>query len=252
MRLLSALLGLVCIVFYSCKDESITTIVTPQDPVLEIVFKARYNDQPLVFAADRNYPYFDGSKINFTKSELFVYNFELINGLNSAWSNNTLYFINFQNQQINLEKAEEGYKIKLKVNATGDFSGLRFRIGLPPEMNAKNPSDFNAGHLLADGEHSWAGWNSYIFSKTEGYINNDQKSSLFAYHSGFNDSYRIITINRPLKLENDRTYRYIVELDHKSMFGNDASYVNVYEDNIFHDAGGFMKEFMDHYEASFR
>ena len=50
----------------------------------------------------------------------------------------------------------------------GQYTGLRFNLGLTEEQDAQTPVDFAPGHPLADPAEYWVDWGSYVFLKVEG------------------------------------------------------------------------------------
>ena len=66
----------------------------------------------------------------------------------------------------------------------GDYAGLSFRVGLPPEMNHADPSNWPAGHALNPVVHGlhggWAG--GYVFAAIEGRYRADNGERGFSYH----------------------------------------------------------------------
>ncbi len=215
---------------------------------IELIIRGKFQDKPLIFAPGIKYLYFDGSNISFTRSEFFLSNIELITSKNELIPIGNVYFCELQNHHITLEKAEEGFKISIPVHHTGQFSGLRIGLGLSSDLNNTKPSDYNLGNILHDGEHYWAGWNSYVFSKTEGELSNKSKSVLFAYHTGFNEAYTTIDLMKPITLVQDQKATFDITVDHSKLFGSSSDYVNIYENNIVHNGLDFMIKFMNQFK----
>ena len=70
---------------------------------------------------------------------------------------------------------------------TGTYSGLRFGIGVKPDLNSMKPADFTADNPLSNASYYWIPWSSYIFSKTEGLLDSLGNSTFdlgFALHTG--------------------------------------------------------------------
>ncbi|MEO6189057.1 MAG: MbnP family protein [Saprospiraceae bacterium] len=220
-------------------------------PKLELLIKGKFKDKPLVFAPGFSYDYFDGSKISFTRSEFFLSHLEMLNEHNEYIPFGDIYHVELQNHHISIEKANEGYKISLTLNQKGTFKGIRFGLGLDSLVNKKAPSDYSNDNILAIGDNYWSGWKSYIFSKTEGSLSNSTKSILFAYHSGFNESYRTIHIVKSFNLNEDQTTSFVIEIDHSKIFGNPADYIGIYDNNIVHEGTNFLSKFMDQFQLSF-
>ncbi|NOT37650.1 MAG: hypothetical protein HOP11_09775 [Saprospiraceae bacterium] len=232
----------------SCKEQD----PPPVPATIEIVFKGKYIDQPLVFDPNFTYDYYEGSKIGFTRSEFFVDNFELLSASKNV-NFGELRHIKLQDKQFTLEKAKEGYKLSFLTLAEGTFDGISFHLGLTPEQNRTNPTDYKGPHVLADGDNYWSGWNSYIFSKTEGSLSNSNTNvSRFAYHSGFNQAFRKIKLNRSITIKDGEVNTIVIDIDHREIFGKQSDYVNIYQDNIIHEDIDFIIKFMDQFSNSFK
>ena len=58
--------------------------------------------------------------------------------------------------------------LRLAGVPTGEYTGLRMRLGITAEQDAQQPKDFAAGSPLARAEEYWVDWGSYVFLKLEG------------------------------------------------------------------------------------
>ena len=131
------------------------------------------------------------------------------------------YVNSLTESHTSIELSEAGYKLKFSNIPVDQYSALSFGIGVPSNLNSKNPSQFDINHPLGEGSHYWSGWKSYIFSKTEGVMTNGTDATNFAYHSGFDSAYRSFEFQ-----------------------------INIAQDPIFHDGGPFMITFMNNYQSS--
>jgi hypothetical protein len=92
-------------------------------------------------------------------------------------------------------------KITFKNVPEGEYTGIRIGYGVKPELNAKRPADFPAGHPLAIENDYWAGWSSYIFSTLDGKAdpdNNGSKNLSLAYHCGSDPVYKTFEFSYPI------------------------------------------------------
>ncbi|MFN0216130.1 MAG: MbnP family protein [Saprospiraceae bacterium] len=83
----------------------------------------------------------------------------------------------------------------------GQYTGIRIGYGVKPDLNAKTPSYFRAGHPLAVETDYWSSWNSYIFSTLDGKAdsdNNGSKNLSFAYHCGSDAVYKTFEFTVPI------------------------------------------------------
>ena len=71
----------------------------------------------------------------------------------------------------------------------GNYSALRFNLGLTAEQDASVPEDYASGTPLSRAEEYWRDWGSYIFLKIEGKSDtladgNPRYDAAFVYHVG--------------------------------------------------------------------
>lgn len=214
---------------------------------VEFVFKGKYANEPLVMG--KNYSYFDQSLINFTKSEFFISQIKLKSASHEHLLTD-IAFISLTESHTSIELSEAGYKLKFSNIPVDQYSALSFGIGVPSNLNSKQPSQFDINHPLGEGSHYWSGWKSYIFSKTEGVMTNGADATNFAYHSGFNSAYRSFEFQKNITVKANETTQIVVEMDHQRQFGTSTHFVNIAQDPIFHDGGAFMIAFMNNYQSS--
>lgn len=215
---------------------------------LEMRVFGKFGAQALVMGD--KYPYFDGSQIFFTKSEFFLSEVAVKND-KGQWVNLTdVNFVNLQNHHFNLENAQKGYPLKLGRIPEGNYTSIRFGVGVPSRINSRSPKDFPASSPLSQGDHYWAGWDSYIFSKTEGVLSDGNQMANFAYHSGFDSVYQVKEYPISLEVPQGADVSVKLELDHSKLFGNAQDFVNIYQDPIIHDGGDFMSQFMSRFNAA--
>jgi hypothetical protein len=99
--------------------------------------------------------------------------------------------------------AAAGKTISIADIASGDYTAIKIGIGVSSELNRMEPSDFDPGHPLAKSGDYWDGWQSYIFSKTEGLMNVDGGADFergLAYHTGSDEVYRTNTLTHTIKI----------------------------------------------------
>ncbi len=235
------------VLFNSCTSD------TPNPATIEIIIKAKYKDQTIIFNPENSYEYFDGSRIKFTRSEFFINNFKLTSNTGTVKNFGELKHVRFDEFQINSQKAEQGVKLIFKAFAEGNYDGISFDIGLTPNLNKTSPSDYKADHVLSNPDNYWSGWNSYIFARVEGNVQNaNGKTALFAYHCGFDESFRVVEIKRPITVKDGQINTFIIEIDHHHFFGDSTKYLDIYSNPIIHESNNLIKTFMDQFSQSFK
>ena len=96
-------------------------------------------------------------------------------------------YVSILAHNLTLQDAIDGLTLSYLVPG-GHYKGLSFNIGVNPAQNKTKPVDYSPSSPLGEGTHYWAGWNSYIFSKTEGVLNNGNSFS-------FRDVYKRQIVN---------------------------------------------------------
>lgn len=167
-------------------------------PTGDLLFnvKLEYQGQPLVIFDDYVYP--DGKKLNFTRVSFYTSDLKLDETLVSE-----VDFHNLTNSHSTAELAEIGYSMLYENVPLGSYSEVSFNIGVPAELNAKDPGEFPSGHPLAKPAENWFSWKSFIFLKIEGNIdfnNDDVKEAGFALHTGSDEALRKIRIDYPIEV----------------------------------------------------
>lgn len=171
LLLISGLVG-----FSSCKDDE-TSYGT-----LTLNVKAEYDGQPL--KTFTTHPFDNGEQIQFSLISLLMSDIELVReSFSTRISRVELADMSFDNDT----EANQGYVIQSMEVPTGTYSGLRFGIGVTPDLNSLTPSDFPSDNPLSNTSYYWVPWGSYIFSKTEGLLDSLGNSTFdlgFALHTG--------------------------------------------------------------------
>jgi len=120
-----------------------------------------------------------------------------------------------------MASAEEGYSIHIDHIPAKSYNGIRFGIGVPPDLNAKKPEDFPSANPFSNSGYYWQAWNSYIFMKTEGHLDTLGTGAFdlgFAYHTGKNDLFRTVSsTNIPITIEEGKNEEIDVRLDYKDL-----------------------------------
>jgi hypothetical protein len=149
--------------FPACQDKE-----EPKTGSLELVFKGTFGAEPL-YMFDRTYDYLDDSKIKWQMFQFFLSDLELISGENGLESHllSPVESVSFSDIQSESE-ALEGYKLTFNDIEVGSYSGFQFGLGVSPELNATQPSDYDVSEPLAAVSSYWEAASSYIFSKMEG------------------------------------------------------------------------------------
>ena len=100
----------------------------------------------------------------------------------------------------------------------GNYDAIRFHIGLPPEINHGNISQWPANHPLnPDVDHLYWGWSrEYVFLALEGGWQNGGKQSGFSYHIATDRE--LMTVELPVSLDLNSSREIQVALDIGKIF----------------------------------
>jgi hypothetical protein len=211
--------------FYACKHEPADT---PAEGSLSINWKAVYGGAPLVLFQDYPYP-IDSQLFRVTTAlHFFVSDIRLLQGTNEVKVKD-IDFIDFKTVCQTVEASQNGLtKFVTNKVPPGNYTGIRFGIGVAPVYNAKSPEDFPSSSVLSNGDEYWRAWNSYIFMKIEGRNTNAAGSvSGFTFHSGLDVLYRTCTINKPIKITANEASVVTITFDVLKAFTDGVTTVDI-------------------------
>ncbi len=162
---------------------------------LDLNIKLQYDGEPLVMFDTYAYP--DGKNINFTRCSFYTSEMKL--------DEKTIVdvdFHNLTNSHANPELASNGYSRSILNVPVGNYNTFSFNIGVPEELNNRDPGEFPSGHPLAKPAENWFSWMSYIFLKIEGKINlSANVETGVALHTGSNEALRNIKLEYPIQIK---------------------------------------------------
>ena len=117
-----------CLFLSSCKEDA-------EEGTLTIHFKAVYNEETLPTFSTR--PFANGQQLQFTNLAMYFTDIQLIHHSTVRNLRDVeLVDLNFDN----VAAAETGYILKLTNIPAGSYDTIRFGMGVPPDLNQKEPS----------------------------------------------------------------------------------------------------------------
>ncbi len=200
----------------ACEFDDTPPIPPNTVNTMDLVFKIRYGNEPVVAFQD-SYTHDEGYEMIFTRFSFFMTNVTLING-DGETEVLEIFHVRSLKDQNGLEDAERGYVVTVDSIPDGSYDAIRFGIGLPPDLNGQEPADFTSDHPLAATGEYWVGWESYIFHKTEGNIDFDGDGTFdtgMALHVGADTTYRQKEMPMPLEFGNGNTNEVDITIDLK-------------------------------------
>ncbi|MBP8725674.1 MAG: hypothetical protein KBF37_09780 [Saprospiraceae bacterium] len=236
LSLMGILLGVLW--FSSCSEDD------PETGTLEIVVRATYGEQPLVVG--QSYDYYGRGTMKFTRSEFFMSHLRLI-GDSTAPELKDIDYLRIHEHHTTVARAQEGMTIRFGDIAPGDYGGISFLIGLDETQNNTNPANYPATHPMGEGARYWAGGDTYMFSKVEGVYKEGGQSVNYFYHSGFDDAMRPYRYESPLRIEQGKTTRLFLSIDHAHLFAEGNSGIDILSNPYVHVVHSVMQGMMDRY-----
>lgn len=191
-----ASLSLLLFVFFFAACEDDDDPLTSQDVTLELDFKGEFDGQDLAILSE-TYDYPGGDQLKIQLFQYYVSDLELIPADGSApVSLSEIELIRYGSA------TEDNIDTRSFTVPSGDYSGIRFGIGVKPELNALAPSNFSATDPLNENEF----WNDnarYVFAKIEANADLNEDAIFdtgISLHMGNDDFYQTITFDRNFTL----------------------------------------------------
>lgn len=186
------------LVFSACQDDE-AAMPTGE---LSIDFNALYDGAALDIQS-MAYDYPDGSKIKIQLFQYYISDLELLPADGGApVSLAEIDLIRYNTAGANNVRNETYINVP-----AGEYNGLRFGLGVKPELNNQQPSNFAADFVLNEAEY-WNDNTRYVFAKIEGNVdlnNNGMFDTPVSYHMGSNEVFTTITFNGDISVRENET-----------------------------------------------
>ncbi|MTB53341.1 MbnP family protein [Lewinella sp. W8] len=192
----AALFALLLVMFFAgCDDD---------DPVAGAVdftidFRADFGGDPLAISSETyNYP--TGADLKVLLFQYYISDLELIPADGSGAVQLTdIDMIRWQSATEN-SVTSRTYEVP-----AGEYSGIRFGLGVSPDLNAREPSDFAADFVLNENEF----WNAnarYVFAKIEANADLETDGTFdtaLTYHMGSDALYTTVTFDQDFTVDGE-------------------------------------------------
>lgn len=184
----------------ACDDDDSGAAPTGQ---VEVNFIGQYNNNNLAIQSEA-FSYPGGSELKVQLFQYFISDLELIpaNGGENVQLSDILLVRYNDATQDNIDS----YQF-MDIPA-GEYSGIRYGVGVSPDLNNMAPSEFPADFVLNQDEY----WNDnvrYVFAKIEANVDLNTDGNFdtpVSYHIGNNNIYTSVTFNAPITVTaNDET-----------------------------------------------
>ena len=226
------ILGLLVLIG-SCKDDSNSDFVFSIEP--------RFDGETFEFG--KNYTNHMGQTIKFEFFKFYLSDIKLTN------DNNETVTIS----DVELFDLEDNHTIE-KLIPIGNYKSISFAVGLDSLTNRNSdPDTFNAEHPLSYAQNTHWGWASlYKFMQIEGRVDEIESDFLqktFSYHTGFDELYRPITLEKSIEVTDDQNdFTLILNID--EVF-KAVSSVDMFNENTSHSLTPVAKKLSDNVADSF-
>ena len=179
-KLLFVFSAIAILTYTSClPDEEMGT--------LNLSFQATFGEDVLSIGGE--YEMLDDRKFIINRSDFFLSDVRLVAEDGSEEELFDYIQVDFTDTPTRNFNVGEGVE-------AGMYSTLKFNLGLNSKLNATSPVDYEASSVLNNSGYYWEGWDSYIFSKTEGKVADDNGDITegWLFHTGTDDMLREVTI----------------------------------------------------------
>lgn len=226
------LLALLGITFATACDDD--DDVLEGDVETTIDFRAEWNGNPLAILRE-TYPYGADDNVNPQLFQYYVSDLELLPADGSA----PVQISDIELIRYNSATDDEIESRTYTVPA-GNYAGLRFGLGVSPDLNAIDPSNFAANDPLNENEF-WNATARYVFAKIEANTdldgNPDFESNL-TLHMGDDSLYEIVEFNQPFTLNGSGSPRLTVVADVFSALASGTAFYDINDPALQRVHGG--------------
>ncbi len=206
MKYLS-LLALATILFaFACEDDD--DFRDDQNVSTTIEFRAQYDAADLAIQS-ATYAYPTGAELKTTLFQYYVSDLTLIAADGNEVNLSEIELIRYDDATAdNIE--ERTYDVP-----SGSYTGLRFGLGVKPDLNATDPNNFAANDPLNENEF----WNAdarYVFAKIEANADLENDGTFdtgLSYHMGSDALYTTITFSGNFTIDGENDPQIVLSAD---------------------------------------
>ena len=145
-------------------------------------------------------------------------------------------FVDLLRDAVDLSAAQTGQRLSFTEVPKRQYDGISFNIGVPANVNTTSPVDYDPTTPLGNNSEYWAGWESYVFHKIEGQMDEDgdgETDTSVALHMGSNDAFRPVRVSVPIDISDSRENLQI-NFDILDALSIDGSYFDFMETRQIH------------------
>ncbi len=229
----------------NCTDPVEPTIEPTNQGTLKVRFLPMYDGKPL--AMDQAVSLAGNWQIKFQRLSFFC---EILNGSTPIGTTQLVDFSTIYDENV----AKNGVTATFSL-PEGTYPSTNLGIGVGSPNNAKKPVDFEKGNPLSLSDAYWDSWTSYIFTKTEGKVDKDKNGKFdyaFSYHTGTDEMFRRIGINKNIAIVTGQNVDMTVEIDFKKVLDGKSGTIDPFKDQNAHSLSNkaVALKIMDNYPNS--
>lgn len=214
--------------FTSCGDDEDQVRTSS----LDLQFLAKYQDADLDNSAAYAYP--GDMDVRVTLFQFYLSDIELLPADGSDPVHlSDIELIRFRDQ-FSAAAAASGQVRRYAEVPAGDYSGIRYRLGVRPDLNAQPPSAYAADYVLNENEY-WGPAGMYVFAKMEGNVDVDNDGMFqekFTYHLGRDDLYRTIVYDVPFTISTTEPNQLTFVTDVYDVFTQGADFIDFRSESL--------------------
>ena len=204
---------------------------------VELSVKANYDGD--LFQTQKEYEYIPGMNIKFTEFNFYIANISLLEDESSTEETelSEIDFIDLSFDVTQTTEAQTGRMISTKKVPAGTYRGFKVGFGVPADLNRTRPGDYGENDPLSTSTHYWSPLESYIFSKIEGFSDNNgngifegNEGESIRFHLGQDEIYteRTLFPSEPIVIEEGQVLKLTLDVDVKKLFNMP---INLYDEN---------------------
>jgi len=228
---------------WACADNGGNDDPQPQVTNLEMRFRPVYGEEALVMFQPLEYE--AGMDVLVQVFQLYLAPVSLIRSDGSELVLRDVTLLDFRDFQ-DAAMAEAGLTLSFEDVPAGTYSGIRLGLGLPPELNATSPAQYEPGHPLSD--NYWTAATGYIFSKVEGIADTTGSGNFntpLTFHTGSDDIYQTVTFDRRVEVDAQNLQRLNFSVDlRKVLVRDNGDFLDFRTYTIDHHTNSEVYEFI--------
>lgn len=221
----------------------------PATAELTLTATSTYGDDPLVMF-ERTYDYEENMQLQMQLLQAYLSDIALVyveDGTEREELLTDIALVNFGDIYTDAD-AEAGVEVVKMEVPVRNYTGLKFGLGVSPELNATIPPDYELTHPLS--QNYWEDASSYIFFKVEGNADLNEDGELqekLTYHIGGNNNFSSVQFNGTIDLEQGTPQSLALNFDlRKILIKDDGTFWDFREAQFAHSttspAAVFMSE----------